>query len=34
MLMDLMPPATNGIEFMQEVLETIDVPVTFLSAYG
>ena len=34
LLMDLMLPGTNGIEFMQEILETIDVPVTFLSAYG
>ena len=33
-LMDLMLPGTNGIELMQEILETADVPVIFLSAYG
>ena len=33
-LMDLMLPGTNGIDLMQEILETADVPVIFLSAYG
>ena len=33
-LMDLMLPGTNGIELMQKILETADVPVIFLSAYG
>ncbi len=33
-LMNLMLPGTNGIDLMQEILETADVPVIFLSAYG
>ena len=33
-LLDLMLPGTKGIELMKEILETADVPVIFLSAYG
>ncbi|MCY4438154.1 MAG: ATP-binding protein [Chloroflexi bacterium] len=33
-LLDLMLPATDGIELMQEMLSTADVPIIFLSAYG
>ena len=33
-LLDLMLPETDGIELMQEMLETVDLPVIFLSAYG
>ena len=33
-LLDLMLPGTDGIELMQHIVETADVPVIFLSAYG
>ncbi len=33
-LLDLMLPGTDGIELMQGILQTDDVPVIFLSAYG
>ena len=33
-LLDLVLPETDGIELMQEMLKTVDVPVIFLSAYG
>ena len=33
-LLDLMLPGTDGIELMQQIRETADVPVIFLSAYG
>ena len=33
-LLDLMLPGTDGIEMMKDILETADVPVIFLSAYG
>ena len=33
-LLDLMLPGTDGIELMQEIRDTCDVPVIFLSAYG
>ena len=33
-LLDVMLPGTDGIELMKDVLETADVPVIFLSAYG
>ena len=33
-LLDLMLPDTDGIEVMQAILGTADVPVIFLSAYG
>ena len=33
-LLDLMLPGTDGIELMQEIRETYDIPVIFLSAYG
>ncbi len=33
-LLDLMLPGTDGIELMRGILETEDVPVIFLSAYG
>lgn len=33
-LLDLMLPGTGGIELMRAILETRDVPVIFLSAYG
>ena len=33
-LLDLMLPGTDGIELMRDILETADVPVIFLSAYG
>ena len=33
-LLDLMLPGTDGIKLMQDILETADVPVIFLSAYG
>ena len=33
-LLDLMLPGTDGIELMQGILATADVPVIFLSAYG
>ena len=33
-LLDLMLPGTDGIELMQEIRETFEVPVIFLSAYG
>ncbi len=33
-LLDLMMPGTDGVELMQAILETEDVPVIFLSAYG
>ncbi len=33
-LLDLILPGTDGIELMKEILETTDVPVIFLSAYG
>ena len=33
-LLDLMLPGINGIELMEEMLSTADVPVIFLSAYG
>ncbi len=33
-LLDLMLSGTDGIELMKSILETADVPVIFLSAYG
>ena len=33
-LLDLMLPGTDGIELMKKILQTADVPVIFLSAYG
>ena len=33
-LLDMMLPGTDGIELMKDILETADVPVIFLSAYG
>ncbi len=33
-LLDLMLPGTDGIALMEEILQTVDVPVIFLSAYG
>ena len=33
-LLDLMLPDTDGVELMQAILETADVPVIFISAYG
>ena len=33
-LLDLMLPGTDGIELMRGILDTADVPVIFLSAYG
>ena len=33
-LLDLMLPGADGIELMQEMLSTADVPIIFLSAYG
>ena len=33
-LLDLMLPGSDGIELMEAILETADVPVIFLSAYG
>ena len=33
-LLDLMPPGTDGIALMQEVRERFDLPVIFISAYG
>ncbi len=33
-LLDLMLPGTNGIDLMREMLDTADMPVIFLSAYG
>lgn len=33
-LLDLMLPGTDGIELMKDILEVVDVPVIFLSAYG
>ncbi len=33
-LLDLMLPGTDGIELMQTLLKSYDVPVIFLSAYG
>ena len=33
-LLDLMLPGADGIELMKEILDTADVPVIFLSAYG
>ncbi len=33
-LLDLMLPGTDGIELMQEIRESADLPVIFLSAYG
>ena len=33
-LVDLMLPGTDGVELMQEMLKTAEVPVIFLSAYG
>ena len=33
-LLDLMLPGTDGIKLMGEILNTADVPVIFLSAYG
>ena len=33
-LLDLLLPGSDGIELMQEILKTVDVPVIFLSAYG
>ena len=33
-LLDLMMPGTDGVELMQAILQTEDVPVIFLSAYG
>ena len=33
-LLDLMLPGSDGIELMQDILKTADVPVIFLSVYG
>ena len=33
-LLDMMLPGADGIELMKDILETADVPVIFLSAYG
>ncbi len=33
-LLDLMLPGTDGIELMGHILDIVDVPVVFLSAYG
>ena len=33
-LLDLVLPGGDGIELMQQILERVDVPVIFLSAYG
>ena len=33
-LLDLVLPGTDGVELMKEIVETADVPVIFLSAYG
>ena len=33
-LLDLVLPGSDGIELMQQIRETADVPVIFLSAYG
>ena len=33
-LLDMMLPGTDGIELMTHILDTADVPVIFLSAYG
>ena len=33
-LLDLMLPGSDGIELMTQILEIVDVPVIFLSAYG
>ena len=33
-LLDLMLPGSDGIELMNDILETADLPVIFLSAYG
>ena len=33
-LLDLMLPGTDGIEQMRGILNVVDVPVIFLSAYG
>ena len=33
-LLDLMLPGTDGIELMEGIRETADVPIIFLSAYG
>ena len=33
-LLDMMLPGTDGIELMEELLKTANVPVIFLSAYG
>ena len=33
-LLDMMLPGADGIELMKDILETVDVPVIFLFAYG
>ena len=33
-LLDMMLPGTDGIELMKDILEIVDIPVIFLSAYG
>ena len=33
-LLDLMLPGSDGIDLMKQILEIVDVPVIFLSAYG
>ena len=33
-LLDLMLPGIDGIELMRDILDVVDVPVIFLSAYG
>ena len=33
-LLDLVLPGSDGIDLMQEMVRTVDVPVIFLSAYG
>ena len=33
-VLDMMLPGTDGIELMKDILETAEVPVIFLSAYG
>ncbi len=33
-LLDLMLPGTDGIELMRDIVETVSMPVVFVSAYG
>ena len=34
LLLDLMLPGSDGIELMNRILKTADVPVIFVSVYG